>query len=153
MHVYMILIQSITKISNAKLFTHSTFEISRLEENNFVNLQLDFQTTSSLKKKKKSLPAFLRRAFLVKMTVWVWNGTIVLIYLYHNVLRFQYEKVNVKSCQFYQKFSKNYKVLFIFISIKEGLRQYKVHKMKNKINACVYQSKVFGKYGKTITKT
>ena len=52
MHVYIILIQSITKISNAKLFTHSTFEFSTLEENNFVNLQLDFQTTSSLKKKE-----------------------------------------------------------------------------------------------------
>ena len=69
MHVYMILIQSITKISNAKLFTHSTFEFLTLEENIFVNLQLDFQTTSSSKKRKKSIPAFLRRAFLVKMTV------------------------------------------------------------------------------------
>lgn len=44
----MILIQSITKISNAKLFTHSTYEISRLEENNFVNLQLDFQTKQEI---------------------------------------------------------------------------------------------------------
>lgn len=62
----MILIQSITKISNAKLFTHSTFEISRLEENNFVNLQLDFQTTSSLKKKKEIPTCFSEEGILGK---------------------------------------------------------------------------------------